>query len=75
MLLFLSCASDALNLNACKYFGKTLRENLHDLELIISREENDIKDLFHLYDIDFVEFARCCIVMRKDVQKTVNFGH
>ena len=75
---------EKLHRNACKYFGKTIyqyNKNGGDhvnLELIITRQESDIKHLFEVYDIDdnyyfdFLEFARCCLVMRKDVKKTVN---
>eukprot|EP01084_Bolivina_argentea_P203366 347360_1 len=65
---------------ACKYFGKTIAQynDNKTLELIISRQEADIRHLFEIYDIDlnqnfdFIEFARCCIVMRKDVSRSVS---
>eukprot|EP01083_Nonionella_stella_P019842 55053_1 len=66
----------SLHRNACKYFGASAHSK--GIQLIISRQEHDIKHLFAIYDIDgnfnfdFAEFARCCIVMRKDVAKSVN---
>eukprot|EP01083_Nonionella_stella_P243612 848697_1 len=66
----------SLHRNACKYFGASAHSK--GIQLIISRQEHDIKHLFAIYDIDgnfnfdFAEFARCCLVMRKDVAKSVN---
>ena len=56
---------------------KLMKENSY-LELILTRPEQELRNLFEIFDLkdtnvslNFEEFTRVCLVLRKDVQRSV----